>query len=104
MFLLVLTTGLRHYFFRFERFAGLPCGTARYLLLRLRLATTERRRMTPRLLIRFARLQRIMRIFSNKTSQISICETNTACVVLLAVNDLKRVFAAWIVLCERSSA
>jgi hypothetical protein len=44
--------------------------------------------------MRYARLHLIARISANRTSQISIFESSSACVVLLAVNNLDRVFAA----------
>ncbi len=83
-----------NYLVCFERFAGLGRGAARCLLLRLRLATTERRRIVPRHFIRPSRLQLIVRISPNSTSQSLICETNTVGVKLLAVNRWNCVFAA----------
>jgi hypothetical protein len=82
----MLVVSRRHYLVCFERFAGLRCGAAGCLLLRLRLATTERRRVVPRHAIRFSRLRLIVRISPNKTSQSLICEANTVGVKLLAVN------------------
>ncbi len=58
----------------------------------------------PRLPIRLPRLQLIVRISSNRTSQSLICDTNTVGVKLLAVNKWNCVFAACIVLSECSSA
>jgi hypothetical protein len=100
----MLVSSRRHYLVCFERFAGLPCGAARCLLLRFRLATTERRPIVPRHLIRLSRLQLIVRISPNRTSQSLICETNSVGVKLLAVNKWNCVFAACIVLSECSSA
>jgi hypothetical protein len=100
----MLIVSRRHYLVCFERFAGLSCGAARCLLPRLRLATTERRRIVPRHFIRPSRLQLIVRISPNRTSQSLICETNTVGVKLLAVNKWNCVFAARIVLSECSSA
>src|ERR1700737_886369 len=100
----MLIASRRHYLVCFERFAGLPCGAVRCLLPRLRLATTERRGIVPRHPIRLSRLQLIVRISPNKTSQSLICETNTVGVKLLAVNKWNCVLAARIVLSECSSA
>jgi hypothetical protein len=72
--------GVRGYFVRFERFTRSVCGTATYLLLRLRLAAAPRRPIAPPPTFRFSRLQLIVRISSSRTSQSSICEANTACV------------------------
>jgi hypothetical protein len=72
--------GVRGYFVRFERFTRSVCGTATYLLLRLRLAAAPRRPIAPPPIFRFSRLQLIVRISSSRTSQSSICEANTACV------------------------
>lgn len=72
--------GARGYFVRFERFTRSGCGTATYLLLRLRLAAAPRRLIPPLPTFRFSRLQLIVRISSSRTSQSSICEANTACV------------------------
>jgi hypothetical protein len=66
----------------------------RYLLLRLDLASTQRRSARPRLFMRFARLHLIARISCNRTSQTSICEANTIRVAPLDVNRWNRVFAA----------
>jgi len=77
-----------------ERFGRSRCGTTGCLLLRGRLAASERRPITLRLPIRFSRLQLIDRISSSRTSQISICDANTAWVELRAVNKLNRDFAA----------
>jgi hypothetical protein len=74
------------------------------MLPRLRLATTERRVIALRPLIRFSKLQLIARISFNRTSQSSICETNAAGFELLKVNEWNRVFAARIVLRECSTA
>ena len=74
------------------------------LLLRMRLATVERRRFMPRHLIPLSKLKLIARISRSKTSQNLICETNTAGVDLLAVNKWSCVFAAWIALSECCSA
>jgi hypothetical protein len=90
----MLIVSRRNYLVCFERFAGLGRGAARCLLLRLRLATTERRRIVPRHFIRPSRLQLIVRISPNNTSQSLICETNTVGVKLLAVNRWNCVFAA----------
>jgi hypothetical protein len=84
----------RHYLRCFERFAGLPCGAARCLPLRSRLATTERRHTMPGDLIRLSRLQLIARISPNNTSHSLICETRRAGVKLPAVNKWNSVFAA----------
>ncbi len=90
----MLMASRRHYLRCFERFAGLPCGAARCLPLRLRLATTERRHIMPGDLIRRSRLQLIARISPNNTSHSLICETRRAGVKLLAVNKWNCVFAA----------
>jgi len=89
----MLIVSRRNYLVCFERFAGLRRGAARCLLLWLRLATTERRRIMPRHFIRPSRLQLIVRISPNKTSQSLICETSTLGVKLLAVNRWSCVFA-----------
>jgi hypothetical protein len=96
--------GRKHYLGYPARFAGLPCGTAGFLLPRMRLATTERRRIMPRHLIRFSRLERIARISPSKTSQSLICEINTVGVELPTVKEWSCVFAARIVLSECCSA
>jgi hypothetical protein len=88
----MLIVSRRNYLVCFERFAGFRRGAARCLLLRL--AATERRRIMPRHFIRPSRLQLIVRISPNKTSQSLICETNTVGVKLLAVNRWNCVFAA----------
>jgi hypothetical protein len=72
--------GERGYFVRFERFTRSGCGTATYLLPRLRRAAAPRRVIAPLPAFRFSRLQLIVRISSSRTSQSSICEANTACV------------------------
>jgi hypothetical protein len=100
----MLIASRRHYLACFERFAGLPCGAACCLMLRLRLATTGRRGIVARYLIRLSKPQLIVRISPNKISQSLICETNTVGVELLAVNKWNFVFAARIVLSECSSA
>jgi DNA-binding protein H-NS len=104
IFIGLMPTGPQRYFRRFERFSVSRCGTARYVPLRLRLVTTERRPITLRLFIRFSRPQLIVRISSNKTSQSSICDTNTACVEPCAVNKWNRDFAARIVFNEFNRA
>src|SRR3984893_8112760 len=82
----MLTPSRGHYLLCLERVAALPCGKARRLLLRLRLATAERRRIMPRHLIGPSRPRRIARISPSKTSQSLIFETNTVGVTPLAVN------------------
>ena len=89
----MLIVSRRNYLVCFERFAGLGRGAAKCLLLRLRLATMERRRIVPRHFIRPSRLQLIVRISPNNTSQSLICETNTVGVKLLAVNRWNCAFA-----------
>lgn len=84
----------RHYLLCLERVAALPCGRARCLLLRLRLATAERRRIMPRHLIGPSRPQRIARISPSKTLQSLIFETNTVSVTPLAASKCSCVFAA----------
>jgi len=100
----MLIASRRHYLCCFERFAALRCGTARCLPLRLRLATTERRRIMPGPLVSLSRPQLIARISPNKTSHSLICETKRAAVKLLAVNKWNCAFAARIVLSECNSA
>jgi len=90
----MITPSRRHYLLCLERVAALPCGKARRLLPRLRLATAERRRIMPRHLIGPSRPRRIARISPSKTSQSPIFETNTVGVTPLAVSKRSCVFAA----------
>jgi hypothetical protein len=82
----------------------LRCGTARCLLLRLRLVAAEHLFVALPLRIRFSKLQLIDRISFNRTSQSSICDVNTAWVEPRAVNKWNCVFAARIVFKEIDSA
>src|ERR1700730_5765149 len=100
----MLTPIRRHYLLCLERVAALPRGKARRLLLRLRLATADRRRIMPRHLIGPSRPRRIARISPSKTSQSLIFETNTVGVTPLAVNKCSCIFAALIVVSECCSA
>jgi hypothetical protein len=69
-----------------KRFAELRRGAIERLLLRIGLATTDRRRIDPRHPMRPSRLDRIARISPSKILQSLICEANTVVVELRVVN------------------